>query len=349
MRSSREKKYKEIIKAHEKKIFDIEQLLEISKNLNSTLDFNDLMDSILFVCMGQMRIQKAGLFIKKGLDNDYLSLHRNSLGFEIDHSIEYTIPSNSKLLNILLTVHKCYTANELLGKIEDISILNIFHALKPSLIIPLKSEDSINGIIIIGDRIDGSEFTENEKEYLMDIALFSSMAIHNSVLYAMATTDIMTKLKLRHYFNNTLREIYDEAISIKKKLAIIMIDIDFFKKLNDSYGHPCGDYVLRKATAIIRENVRQIDIAARYGGEEFAILLPGADVETAMAVGERIRTEIERAEVIYEGKSVKTTISLGIAQFDPGKDFTSESIMERADKALYHSKRNGRNRITVDK
>lgn len=349
MISSNEKKYKEIIEAHEKRIFDLEQLLEISKNLNSTLDFNDLMDSILFICMGQMRIRKAGLFIKKGLDDDYLSFHRNNLGFEIDHSIKYSIPLKSKLLNILFDAHKCFTLNDLLQKIEDTSILNIFHTLKPSLIIPLKAEESINGIIIVGDRIDGSEFTENEKAYLMDISLFASMAIYNSFLYTMATTDIMTKLKLRPFFDNALRGIFNEAMLKDNKFTIIMIDIDFFKKLNDRYGHLCGDYVLKEATAIIRENIRQIDIAARYGGEEFAVLLPDADAETAMAVGERIRTKIERTEVMYNREIIKTTISLGVAQFDTGKDSTSESIMERADKALYHSKRNGRNRITVDK
>ncbi len=338
-----------IKESYEKRIFDLEQLLEISKSLNSTLDFNTLMDSIIFNCMGQMRVSKAGLFIKNVLNNDYLTLHRNQSGFEIDHSIEYTIPLNSEFLRLLSTDIKCYTMPELFEKIEDISSLKTFTILDPSLLIPLKSKESINGIIIIGERIDSAEFTDYEKDYLLNISYFASLAIHNAYLFEMATIDMMTKLKMRHFFDNVLKELFDEAMSVNKKLSLIMIDIDFFKKLNDTYGHICGDVVLKRITSIIRENIRQIDIAARYGGEEFTILLPESNVETAMSVGERIRLNIEKAEIEYGNKSLRATVSLGIAQLDPKRDHTCEAFIDRADRALYSSKQTGRNKITVDK
>ena len=302
------------------------------------------MDSILYTCMGQMQVLKIGVFTKKAIDHDYFTLHRNYKGFEIDPEMDCAIPEKSALIEFLSSNHKCFTMPELMEQMEVVSDLKLFTLLEPTLIVPLKSKGHINGIIILGDRIDGVAYKEDEKEFLLNISLFAAIAIQNAFLFEMTTTDMMTKLKLRHFFYASLIEHQEKAINNNSPLSVIMLDIDHFKNLNDTYGHTFGDVVLKRVSAIIKEKIRQIDIAARYGGEEFIVLLPEADSVEAMAVSERIRKAIEN-EVFMNGEvPVKSTISLGVAQFDKNRDMASENIIKRADQALYHSKHSGRNR-----
>jgi two-component system, cell cycle response regulator len=337
----------EVLHAYEKKIYDLKQLLEISKSLSSTLDYNILMDSILFTCMGQMQVLKIGLFTKNAIDHDYFSLHRNYKGFEIKHTIDYTIPEKSTLTTFLAENHRCFTMPELLNKTEKVSELKLFTLLEPTLIVPLKTKGAINGIIILGDRINGIEFKEVEKNFLLDLSTFASIAIHNAFLFEMTTTDMMTKLKLRHFFFGKLIEHQEKSLVQGIPVSVIMLDIDHFKNLNDTYGHTFGDSVLKQISAILRNKIRHIDIAARYGGEEFIILLPEAKITEAMAVAERIRTAIEETIFKTGEEDVQSTISLGVAQFDKNRDFSPEDLIKRADKALYVSKETGRNRSTA--
>jgi diguanylate cyclase (GGDEF)-like protein len=126
-----------------------------------------------------------------------------------------------------------------------------------------------------------------------------------------------------------------------------MIDIDFFKKVNDTYGHSCGDAVLKHVARVIQSSVRGNDLAARYGGEEFCLLLPEADAERATQAAERVRCSIEASPTSYEGRSLAVTVSLGVAHYDPKRDLSGKALIDRADQALYDSKQNGRNRVTL--
>ena len=345
--------------SYEKQIFDLQQLLEISKSLNSTLDYNILMDSILLICMGQMHVLKIGVFTKKAIDHDFFSLHRNYKGFEIEQTTEYTVPEKSGLISFFEKKWKekesikkkdkvlCYTMPELLKLVDEVSDLKIFTLLEPTLIVPLIAKDKVNGIIIIGDRIDGVDFQKEEKVFLTNIALFAAIAVHNAFLFEMTTTDMMTKLKLRHFFYANLIAQQDKSLKEDMPLSVIMLDIDHFKKLNDTYGHTFGDHVLKRISAVVRENIRQIDIAARYGGEEFIILLPQADKNEAFIVAERVRKAVAAEKYMNGETEVKSTISLGVAQFDKLRDLSSENLIERADQALYVSKDSGRNQSTI--
>ncbi len=333
---------------YDKKIYDLNQLIEVSRSLNSTLDFPILIESILYICMGQLRVLNVGIFIKDQLEQDHLSLHRNYKGFEIDHDFDYLIPEDSALLNLFKREPKAYMLGELAQLIPgDEQSLSVLRQLTPSLIVPLVAKGSVNGILVLGEGMDGEIFSQENKEYIMTIGLFAATAIQNASLYEMATTDMMTKLKLKHYFMTTLGEQFERSSRKGENLSVIMIDIDHFKILNDTYGHSCGDHVLIKVANIIRNSIRRVDVAARYGGEEFVILLPEADQDMAVAVAERIRTKVEKHIFRYEEEEVSTSISLGVAQLNPGKDFTSESLVKRADAALYQSKHRGRNRVST--
>ena len=121
---------------------------------------------------------------------------------------------------------------------------------------------------------DDTSYTEYEQSQIMSIASLASVAINNAALLEMSSTDMMTHLKLKYYFFNILTEAIDFAFLKNQNLAVLMFDIDFFKKFNDTYGHECGDFVLISVANLIKKSLRESDVASRYGGEEFTILLP---------------------------------------------------------------------------
>jgi len=181
----------------------------------------------------------------------------------------------------------------------------------------------------------------------MNIAGLAAIAIHNAYLFELTTTDRMTKLKLKHAFLNTLQDRMRRGNLPDETVSLVMLDIDHFKRVNDTFGHLAGDETLKGAAAIVLEEVRVVDVAARYGGEEFILLLPGTDKKGAWEVAERIRKRIEDAGFVSGQRLVRVTVSLGVAEYDPYLDNSPAVFIERADRALYASKQNGRNRSTL--
>lgn len=331
---------------YEKQLFDARQLVEISKSLNSTLDYNALVQSILYICMGQLKVLKAGLFARKEIDRQHLILHRSILGFEVEHGIDYMIPEGHPVLLHLQADFRCHSFQELLQDCPELADLPAITALQPSWIVPLRSKSYINGVLILDEPIEGQSITEADRAYVMDIAALAGIAVHNAFLYEVTTTDIMTKLKLRHFFIDVLQDQMALARKEGNTLSLVMVDIDRFKNLNDTYGHLCGDEVIRKVAASLLANIRQTDLAARYGGEEFILLLSDTDLHAAVAIAERIRLEIAETSLEYHGQTLGVTVSMGIAEYDPRRDTNTHSFMERADNAMYQSKREGRNRVS---
>lgn len=331
----------------EKEIFDLKNLLEISKSLNSTLDYNILNDSILYTCLGSLTVMKAGFFSKKSIDSTDFTLHRAYLGFELDHATEYSIMEKSPLIEFLNRNFRCFSMEELKKELDHSEDLDSLLLLDPSIIVPLRAKGQVNGLLVLGKKIDETDFTEKDKEYLLNIANFASIAIHNAFLFEMTTTDMMTKLKMKHFFINLLHEKMAQVRENGGDVSVIMVDIDHFKVLNDTHGHLAGDEVLKKVSRTLQDNLRQIDVAARYGGEEFILLLPDADLGMARLVAERVRKAIEKSTTRFHDLDLQVTVSLGIAHFDPRRDLTERHLIERADKALYRSKELGRNQTSV--
>ena len=338
-------KFPPLIEQYERKIYDLRQLIEISKGLNSTLDYNILIDSILLTCMGQLQLMNAGIFLMKSIGGDKFSLHRNYKGFELDHIIDYSFNINSELIKFFETHYRSFTYNEIVGML-NVPELDVIKALKPDLVVPLQSKGEINGLIVLGDRINRGEFSEGELEYIMNIASLAGIAINNARLYEMATTDMMTRLKIHHYFQTILVEEMKRAHKYERPLSLIIADIDNFKKFNDTHGHLAGDEVLRSVASVFRDSVRLIDIASRYGGEEFAIILPKTDINEAIIVAERIRSAIESLSVSFNDRLLQVTISIGVTQYDSLIDKSRQEFIERADRALYMSKNDGKNRVS---
>ncbi len=332
---------------YEKQIFDLRQLFEISKSLNSTLDYGILIESILYTIMGQMKVLKAALYAKKGIDSTRFNLHRNYKGFEIEHDHDYSIAEDAPAMRLFARETRCWSLPELRERLGSLGGLEPLEPMGPCLVVPLKAKGVVNGLILLGEQIVNVGFSDYEKEHLLNIAILASIAINNAFLFELTTTDMMTKLRLKHYFYTVLQDKMEESAFSEKPLSVIMCDIDFFKQFNDTYGHSCGDEVLKRVAKLIQYQIRSLDVAARYGGEEFCVMLPDTDLQAAAQIAERIRHGVEETVIEYEGQSMSVALSLGVAKYDPERDVSAKSIIDRADKALYRSKQTGRNKVTV--
>ena len=165
---------------------------------------------------------------------------------------------------------------------------------------------------------------------------------------ALAVTDELTGLYNRRYFDRHLGLMLEKAREQERDMAVMLIDMDFFKSVNDNHGHDIGDAVLREFALRLRRNIRGVDLACRFGGEEFVVLMPDTDYRQAQGVAERVRTAVaERGFETSESRPLTVTCSVGVALNEHTID-TPEMILKRADVALYRAKREGRNRVVFD-
>lgn len=165
---------------------------------------------------------------------------------------------------------------------------------------------------------------------------------------ALAVTDELTGLYNRRYFDRHLALLLNKARDNNRDMALMLIDLDFFKAVNDTHGHDCGDAVLQEFSERLKRNIRGVDLACRYGGEEFVVLMPDTDFKQAQGVAERVRQAIsDRGFEISPSHRLSITVSMGVALNERETD-TPETLLKRADIALYRAKREGRNRIVFD-
>ena len=339
---------------YEKEIYDLKQMIEISRSLCTTLELSKLIESTLFITMAQMHVLAAGIFILNSVDSFAYSLGNNYNGFDVDMSKEYSIPMASTLVEYIVeNREQVFTLKDLEKHIAGSKELKLLQSLNITLLVPLVLKNRVNGLLVLGERFaagaeDGAVYDEYDKQQISIIASLAAVAINNASLLELSSTDMMTHLKLKYYFFNVLTDKLDSAIMQDVHLSVLMFDIDFFKKFNDTYGHACGDYVLQQVASLIKGSIRSQDLASRYGGEEFTVLLSDTNKKDAVFIADRIRKNIEAYDFEYENKHMKVTVSGGVAVFssetNPVK--SAKALVDQADQALYVSKRNGRNRVT---
>jgi diguanylate cyclase (GGDEF)-like protein len=213
------------------------------------------------------------------------------------------------------------------------------------MIIPLVADGACLGVVAVTDRLDGRAFDGEQLAAARLLAAPAALALARARLDATlvdatraATVDPLTGLFNRRYFESRLEAELGRARRQNQDLALLMVDIDDFKRINDTYGHLRGDRVLKDVADLIRSGIRIFDVCARFGGEEFAIIMPGANVRTATQVAERIRGLLaERSQ----RDAVRLTISIGIGLIGDG--FTAEDLIASADRALIAAKKAGKN------
>lgn len=188
---------------------------------------------------------------------------------------------------------------------------------------------------------------DNGEKYIFalarDITENENLKKHLSKL---AMTDELTDLYNRRAFLSYFDKELSRAKRNNEDVSILMIDIDFFKKINDKYGHHVGDIILQHFSNVAKNTIRNEDIIGRFGGEEFSVLLPNTAINTAGILAERLRKAIENTFVEHDDQKINFTVSIGIATF-VDKDINSDALMKNADSALYNAKENGRNRVML--
>lgn len=211
--------------------------------------------------------------------------------------------------------------------------------------VPILHGGEFLGMMHLCQKSNDKDFSERDLRLTTVFAVQLGAAVKNAKLYEQAITDGMTKLYLHRYFKQKLYEELKRAERYNRPLSVVMIDIDYFKRFNDTYGHQLGDEVLKRVANTLRKSVRTHDLAARYGGEEFALILPDTDLTGAITVAERIRRAVEIDYLEHEHQTIKVTVSLGVSLF-PEHAGEVETLIKAADQALYISKEGGRNRVS---
>ncbi len=222
----------------------------------------------------------------------------------------------------------------------------------------VKIEDlgSSNGTAVNGRKLESGNVAKLAKEDL--IKLGNSIVkylpageieiIFYGNLNQAANTDPLTKCFNKGYFLEAIEAEVKRAKALATKISLIFFDLDHFKKVNDTYGHEGGDFVLKEFTSLVRSSglVKQKDIFARYGGEEFCLMMPNSNIEEAGEVAENIRGKIHTHSFMYDGQRIPVTTSLGVAELTSSMDVAAD-LIKASDKALYESKQGGRNRVTL--
>lgn len=333
---------------NDKRIYDLEQLLDIAMSFCQNLDFDNLLESIVYICMAQMHTLGAQIFVRDLIANEGFILETAKDKFKKTVKLS----SDSPIALRLLEAKKPLTFDELKKDLSNCSDIQLIEKLAPTLIVPLLQKNHLNGILVLQERIaieDDTTYTAYEQKQIMSIATLASVAINNASLLEKSSTDMMTHLKLKYYFFNVLSEAMDAAVTSDEHISVLMFDIDFFKKFNDTYGHECGDFVLIGVADLIKQCLRDTDVASRYGGEEFTVLLnDNTGKDEALLVAERIRKTIDEHDFVYEDKHLHVTISVGVSTFDVKSNAVSSptEFVSQADSALYKSKNSGRNCVS---
>ncbi|HBG92739.1 MAG: hypothetical protein A2X54_08900 [Nitrospirae bacterium GWF2_44_13] len=323
-------------------------LNEESSKLVASLNLNVIAEKL---CEGAGKIASshAFFFLVSGKQfeliytTDRISLHEsqtagNKTIFDLKGAFINIAVENRQ--PIYMADMKDYRASVLPFSAEDIR--SIF-------VIPLIYESKLLGLFVMSS--GKADFLDTfQMELLKVMCNQAATSIANAKLHAeiekLATTDGLTGLLNHRVFQEKLSEELKKLSRYSEPTSLLLADIDFFKKINDTYGHPSGDLVLKEVSNIIREAIRDIDMPARYGGEEFAAILPRTDSKGAMNIAERLRKAVMSASFSSDTSQLKVTLSIGIAT-TPSDAKTKEELIEKADEALYYAKHNGRNRSVL--
>ncbi len=340
--------------------------IEFNKTNKSLEDFLDIALPLI-----SLKVQNIVLSEKMQKNIDFQNAMKNIAKIiETQYELNYIIPLLGEMIDKFIQNHLIYIFIKDHGKYKlmwpgackDIKILDIINA-EPRKrvttdelgVFPLISENKILGYIVTKNLDE--KLNLKEIEYLEELTNQSATTINRANVYAEilkhATLDALTGFYNRRQLEERIKQEIASSRRQKTPLCAIMTDIDFFKKVNDTYGHAVGDLVLKTVSKVMRSQLREYDIAGRYGGEEFAILLPFTKIEEAKMVAERLRKAIEAKSIAIskinadaKEKEIHVTISLGV--YELAENDKEEDLLKNADKALYKAKETGRNKVVIN-
>ena len=343
-------------------------LIELEFDDDTSIDMEFLFLMRIFAAQASLKLQNIILNEQSKINVEFHDSMKNIAKIiETQYELNYIVPLIGEMLDRFISDHLIYVflkqGNEFKlvwpKACKDERIYETLKQLTPETnyiltsddkigAFPLTSDGEITGCIVARSTLD--KLSKRDISYLEQLTRQSAITINRANTYSKvlqyATLDALTNLNNRRQFEVRLKQEIATTKRQKNPLCAMMVDIDFFKKVNDTYGHASGDAVLRTVASIIKEHLRESDIPSRYGGEEFAVLLPYTHIEEAKIVGERLRKAVETTPIAIDKKNINVTISMGLAEFSPQE--TGEDLFKRADSALYEAKESGRNRVCVD-
>ena len=309
--------------------------LHLEDNKIMAQNLFDLLSSILNYDLSLLIFNPPGVSEKEVYASNCVNIEEITLRQAIDKSMKCLFGEKTN-----------YNIKAVYG---NLSLLSIFtnEIFENCYIHEIKYNNEIIGAICFF----GTKDKNVEEQKIFQVVLKEiDLLITIQSLYAqnkyLSLTDSLTGLYNRRYLMETLGREVARAKRYKNKLCMAMIDIDFFKKVNDTYGHQAGDFILKEVTGIIRKMLRQSDILFRYGGEEVLAIMPETDNESALVPIQRIRETIEKKNFVFNDKTIKVTISIGLSDSTQKAD-SLERFIDQADKAMYTSKQNGRNQVNI--
>jgi diguanylate cyclase (GGDEF)-like protein len=211
-------------------------------------------------------------------------------------------------------------------------------------------DGSTNGTYLNEDQINQEAMLENADRIKVGPTILKYLsgadaeAKYHEEIYRMTIVDGLTQIHNKRYLSEALDREVLRARRHQRDLSVLMFDIDFFKRVNDQFGHLAGDYVLRELAKVVQERIRRDEVLARYGGEEFCIVLPETPLPGAAALADDLRERVEKHVFVFQGERMPVTISVGCALMS-STDRTAAELIQRADEKLYEAKRSGRNRV----
>ena len=310
----------------------------LSDRMQKNIDFHDAMKNIAKIIETQYETSYIIPIIGEMIDK-----------FVSDHLI-YIFLRNKLIWPSACNDEKIFELNKCLNNKSEY----ILTPDKKIGVFPLISEGKLLGSIVT--KSTDNVLSEKEINYLEQLTNQAATTISRANVYAEilkhATLDALTGFNNRRQLEERIKQEVSSAKRQKRNLCAIMTDIDFFKSVNDTYGHATGDLVLKTVSRVIKLQLRDYDIAGRYGGEEFSIILPYTRILEAKMVAERLRKAVENTKIDISkvnnetnDKNISVTISLGIAEYENGDD--EHTILQKADKALYKAKEGGRNKAEI--
>lgn len=323
----------------------IYHIVDLLSYINASLDIDKILPQLMDKIMIIMKPKRASLML-------------------VDETTgELKIKIGNNVSNYIIRGLKLKIGEGIAGKaisegrpiiVKDISKSEHYHKLFKEDIKPLKKESLVAIPIKFGNKNLGvlnlhfaprTKFPKTKIEEIMLKIISEQLAgvINNCYTYLEAVSDKMTKFYNHHYILKRLQEEIYYARKYSLHLSLIVFDIDYFKNINDRYGHQIGDLVIVSVADIVRENVRLTDVVGRYGGEEFFIILPNTTLKEASQVAERLRKKIEKNKVFTLNETISITCSFGVAEFNYKESL--DEFIYRTDKLLYTAKNLGRNTV----
>jgi two-component system cell cycle response regulator len=324
---------------------EFEALHRISAELSSSLDLKTILEKLATCSREIIAYDYMTVSFVEGPDTAAFRILKGYDGLKIP---EGPVPLAGSLLGWIVENRQELCFTDLDQRAQKLPVFPdgmLKTEFKSFLGIPFLSQEACMGVFTVAMRAPGA-ITAYQHHTLSIIANQVAVNISNArfhqMMERMATTDGLTGLTNHRAFQEKADQEFERAQRYPQSIALLLFDIDHFKKINDSYGHPVGDAVLKKIGKLLNETVRVVDVAARYGGEEFVALLVNTDSKGASQMAERIRSSIEKSKFLLNGQRIPVTVSVGYAVF-PEDAKEKSGLIEMADQALYAAKDGGRN------